>query len=278
MENNKRTKKDAGQEQMHHYFYNVQQELMRQSGSVPGYTVGMMPVPGSSSSSGTSGFVPSTTAPGVPIISHPPAITYRPIRPSDLEVLQEIHEALFPIKYEAEFFMNVVHGKGIISWAAVDSNRSDLQCDELIGFVTARVVTATEGEESDMLGYEMLKTERSLIYILTLGVIKPYRNCGIASALVWEVIHYASRISTCRAVYLHVISYNQSAIHFYQKNMFHCLRRLHNFYCIEGRYYDAYLYVYYVNGGRSPCSAVDLLTVFTGYVRSFFTSMASRLF
>jgi hypothetical protein len=89
---------DAGQEQMHHYFYNVQQELMRQSGSVPGYTVGMMPVPGSSSSSGTSGFVPSTTAPGVPIISHPPAITYRPIRPSDLEVLQEIHEALFPIK------------------------------------------------------------------------------------------------------------------------------------------------------------------------------------
>jgi ribosomal protein S18 acetylase RimI-like enzyme len=107
-----------------------------------------------------------------------------------------------------------------------------------------------------MLGYEMLKTERSLIYILTLGVIKPYRNCGIASALVWEVIHYASRISTCRAVYLHVISYNQSAIHFYQKNMFHCLRRLHNFYCIEGRFYDAYLYVYYVNGGRSPCSAV----------------------
>jgi hypothetical protein len=146
MENNKRTKKDAGQEQMHHYFYNVQQELMRQSSSVPGYTVGMMPVPGSSSSSGTSGFVPSTTAPGVPIISHPPAITYRPIRPSDLEVLQEIHEALFPIKYETEFFMNVVHGKGIISWAAVDSNRSDLQCDELIGFVTARVVTATEGE------------------------------------------------------------------------------------------------------------------------------------
>ncbi len=50
------------------------------------------------------------------------------------------------IRYETEFFMNVVHGKGIISWAAVDSNRSDLQCDELIGFVTARVVTATEGE------------------------------------------------------------------------------------------------------------------------------------
>jgi hypothetical protein len=28
----------------------------------------------------------------------------------------------------------------------VDSNRSDLQCDELIEFVTACIVTATEGE------------------------------------------------------------------------------------------------------------------------------------
>lgn len=30
-----------------------------------------------------------------------------------------------------------------------------------------------------MLGYEYGNTGRSLIYILTLGVIRPYRNCGI---------------------------------------------------------------------------------------------------
>lgn len=30
-----------------------------------------------------------------------------------------------------------------------------------------------------MLGYEISKSERSLIYILTLGVIPPYRNSGI---------------------------------------------------------------------------------------------------
>lgn len=44
--------------------------------------------------------------------------------------------------------MNVIHGRGIISWAAVDTSRSDSQCDELIGFVTARVVTASECEVS----------------------------------------------------------------------------------------------------------------------------------
>ena len=77
-----------------------------------------------------------------------------------------------------------------------------------------------------------------------------------ASALVWEVIQYANQLPSCRAVYLHVIAYNRSAITFYQKNMFQCLRKLHNFYCIEGQYHDAYLYVYYVNGGHSPCSAM----------------------
>jgi hypothetical protein len=52
------------------------------------------------------------------------------------------------VRYEAEFFNNVVHGRGIISWAAVDTSRSDAQCDELIGFVTARVLAASEGEVS----------------------------------------------------------------------------------------------------------------------------------
>lgn len=49
-------------------------------------------------------------------------------------------------RYETEFFINVVHGRGIISWAAVDRSRSDSHCDEIIGFVTARVIAASEGE------------------------------------------------------------------------------------------------------------------------------------
>ncbi|KAL2636336.1 hypothetical protein R1flu_007815 [Riccia fluitans] len=201
-----------------------------------------------------------------------------PIRPSDLQTLVELHEALFPIKYESEFFSNVVHGHGIISWGAVDISRSSDNCDELVGFVTARVVTATENEEADMLGYELGSTERTLIYILTLGVIKQYRNLGIASALIGEVIEYATSLASCRAVYLHVISYNHSAIYFYRKNSFQCLRKLRNFYYINGHHYDSYLYIYYVNGGRSPCSAIDMFTTASGFVRNLFTSWVPSLF
>lgn len=207
---------------------------------------------------------------------HCPTIVYRPMRPSDLEVLEQIHLALFPIRYESEFFLNVVNGHGIVSWAAVDSSRSDSQRDELIGFVTARTVAAKESEIDDLFGYDA-RNDQILVYVLTLGVIEPYRNFGIATALVREVIKYASGLYTCRAVYLHVISYNDPAIHFYKKMSFNCLRRLRDFYYINGQHYDSFLFVYYVNGSRSRCSPLDLMVAVAAYVRSLFTSLASRL-
>lgn len=106
--------------------------------------------------------------------SHRPVISYRSIRPYDLEVLEKIHCDLFPIRlasyrvldheslyffcleafcwfsfyfrYETEFFHNVVNGRDIVSWGAVDRNRSNGKNDELIGFITARVVPKKESE------------------------------------------------------------------------------------------------------------------------------------
>lgn len=51
-------------------------------------------------------------------------------------------------RYESEFFQNVVNGREIVSWAAVDRSRPNGQSDELIGFITARIVLAKESEVS----------------------------------------------------------------------------------------------------------------------------------
>ncbi|KAF9598720.1 hypothetical protein IFM89_031388 [Coptis chinensis] len=208
---------------------------------------------------------------------HSPTIIYRPIRPSDLEVLEQIHCDLFPIRYESEFFLNVVHGRGIVSWGAVDCSRPGNQSDELIGFVTARMVASEESEIGDMLPYDSSGADRTLLYILTLGVIQSYRNQGIASSLTQEVVKYASSLLSCRAVYLHVIAYNNSAICFYQKMSFQCVRRLASFYYINGQHYDSYLFVYYVNGGRSPCSPLDIVAAVTTYMRSLCKMLIGRL-
>ncbi|GKV05613.1 hypothetical protein SLEP1_g17600 [Rubroshorea leprosula] len=210
-------------------------------------------------------------------ISHRPIISYRPIQPSDLEILEQIHEDVFPIRYESEFFQNVVNGRDIVSWAAVDRNRPDGHSDELIGFVTARIVLAKESEIGDLLRYDSSKVDQTLVYILTLGVVEGYRNLGIASALIREVIKYAATTPACRAVYLHVISYNNPAIHLYRKMSFKCIRKLPGFYLINGQHYDSYLFVYYVNGGRSPCSPTELIAVIVSYLSRGLKSMAAKL-
>lgn len=206
-----------------------------------------------------------------------PSISYRPIQPTDLEVLVKIHGDLFPIRYEIEFFHNVVHGHDIVSWGAVDRNRPNGESDELIGFVTARIIMAKESEIEDMLRYDKSRSDQALVYILTLGVVESYRNFGIATSLIREVIKYGSSMANCRAVYLHVISYNNSAIHLYQKMSFLCIRRLHAFYFINGQHYDAYLFIYYVNGGRSPCSPLELVTLLVTYMRRGLKLVSSRV-
>ncbi|KAK6289327.1 hypothetical protein POUND7_000868 [Theobroma cacao] len=210
-------------------------------------------------------------------ISHRPSICYRPIQPSDLAILEQIHSDVFPIRYESEFFQNVVNGRDIVSWAAVDRSRPNGQSDELIGFVTARIVLARDSEIADLLRYDSSKVDQTLVYVLTLGVVDAYRNLGIATALIRKVIKYASSIPVCRAIYLHVISYNNPAIHLYKKMSFKCVRMLHGFYLINGQHYDSYLFVYYVNGGRSPCSPLELVTVVVSCMKSGLKSVAAKL-
>ncbi|MQM19655.1 hypothetical protein Taro_052663, partial [Colocasia esculenta] len=201
----------------------------------------------------------------------------RPIQPADLEVLEQIHAALFPIRYELEFFLSVVNHHGIVSWAAVDINRCDGQSDKLVGFVTTRLVPAKESEISDLLRYDSSRMETTLVYILTLGVVEAYRNLGIATSLVQEVLKYASSIPSCRAVYLHVIDYNEPAIHFYRKMLFRLVRRLPRFYYIQRHHYDSYLFVYFVNGGRSPCSPLGIVAAVAAYLKGLMSSLASKL-
>lgn len=184
---------------------------------------------------------------------------------------------MFPIRYESEFFQNVVNGRDIISWGAVDCNQPNGQDDELIGFVTARIVLAKDSEIEDFLRYDSARSNHTLVYILTLGVAEGYRNLGIASSLIHEVIKYASTIPTCRAVYLHVISYNNPAIYLYKKMSFRCIRRLPAFYFINSQHYDAYLFIYYMSGGRSPCSPIELIALLVTYAKSGFKKAAAKL-
>ncbi|KAF7085368.1 hypothetical protein CFC21_088806 [Triticum aestivum] len=188
-----------------------------------------------------------------------------------------LHCYYITCRYEREFFLNVVNGNGVISWGAVDTSRSDEGRDELIGFVTTRMIAAKDSEIEDLFRYNNSHKYLTLLYILTLGVVDSYRNLGIASSLVREVIKHAASVSNCRGVYLHVISYNQPAINFYKKMLFKLVRRLPMFYYIRGQHYDSYLFVYYVNGGRTPCSPLEIVTSFVVDFRAFLKMLVGKI-
>lgn len=74
-------------------------------------------------------------------------------------------------RYDIEFFLNVVNGMGIVSWGAVDISRSDGHIDELIGFVTTRIMTVKESEVA-----KLHKTSRKKLNVLNILKSFLYRS------------------------------------------------------------------------------------------------------
>ena len=78
------------------------------------------------------------------------------------------------------------------------------------------------------------------------------RRKGVASVLLARVTAWATKDPLCAALYLHVIEYNQSAMDFYSKLGLIQFGRVADFYPIEGKNHDAFVYVLYMNGGEPP--------------------------
>ncbi|RYR10232.1 hypothetical protein Ahy_B05g078708 isoform D [Arachis hypogaea] len=177
-------------------------------------------------------------------------IKYRSIQPSDEHTLQRIHDQLFPIRYESKFYQDVANGRGTESWGAVDVSRSDGQSDELIGFVTTRIVPAAEVEVN---------------YV---NYLKHFMK---------KVIENASMIQSCRAIYLHSSSENEAAVNLYKKMSFKLVRKLSKYYSFDGRHSDAYLFVYPLNGGRFHRWPFEVLISMLSCVRTGLESWGTKM-
>jgi len=77
-------------------------------------------------------------------------------------------------------------------------------------------------------------------------------------------------LRTVRAVYLHVITHNEAAIRFYKKNGFQRLREIPDYYLINERLYNCFLYIRYLGeeeqeqealrGAEVPCHGAGAAT------------------
>ncbi|RHY07993.1 hypothetical protein DYB36_013606 [Aphanomyces astaci] len=185
------------------------------------------------------------------------AILLRRIEPRDVAQLQALHEDWFPIRYNESFYQHA--GQGMWENGEPLFTQVALCNEDIIGAVTAQIQRCDDTEDKCLI-HQSKDTSTTLMYILTLGARQDYRRKGIASVLLTTCINEAKADSSCRALYLHVKADNGQAIRFYEKNGFHRLRFLEDYYFISGHNHHAYLYILYVNGGAAPHKWLDLIS------------------
>ena len=111
---------------------------------------------------------------------------------------------------------------------------------------------------------------KHMFYIMTLGTTTDHRKVGLGSAMVEWVESLVKRDPTCGGVYLHVITYNEAAIRFYERLGFYFVEEVPDYYDIDGRKYSSYLYAKYLNGNRGHRDLFRALSrVFLAFLRQF---------
>ena len=87
-----------------------------------------------------------------------------------------------------------------------------------------------------------------MFYIMTLGSNESFRGLGLGSKLIHECINIVEQVQSCGVIYLHVITYNKTAIRFYERLGFHRIKEIDDYYSIDDKLYNCYLYARFTNG------------------------------
>jgi N-alpha-acetyltransferase 50 len=124
----------------------------------------------------------------------------RPINVQNIGLLKEINAATLPVSYAEKFYTDIVKTPKEITHYAYSGS-------VCIGAICCRVETEVSGKE-----------DKSRVYIMTLGVLAPYRNRGVGRELLEGVLeHVDTQMSSVSSIYLHVWVKNKEAMRFYEK-------------------------------------------------------------
>ena len=117
--------------------------------------------------------------------------------------------------------------------------------DILVGQLSCRLVVGNLCEDEDVSKFQN-QEGATLLYIMTLVTLPMFQRCGIGSELVSRCIAYGRADPGCIAVYLHVITYNESAVSFYRSKGFEYVTTVKDFYSINKKKYDSYIFKFQI--------------------------------
>ncbi|XP_076961111.1 uncharacterized protein LOC143637656 [Bidens hawaiensis] len=125
----------------------------------------------------------------------------------NLTQLKKLNSILFPVRYNNKYYADVL--------ASGDFTKLAYYSDTCVGSITCRLEKKDDGA--------------ARVYIMTLGVLAPYRGLGIGTQLLNHVLDLSSKENVSE-VYLHVQTNNEDAINFYKKFGFEITETIRNYY------------------------------------------------
>ncbi|KAF5895190.1 N-alpha-acetyltransferase 60, partial [Clarias magur] len=166
----------------------------------------------------------------------------------DIDSVKVLCGDWFPIEYPDSWYHDITSNKKFFSLAATFKGG-------IVGMIVAEIKgrTKVHKEDGDILA-SSFPVDTQVAYILSLGVVKEFRKHGVGSLLLDSLKEHISTTAQdhCKAIYLHVLTTNLTAIHFYENRDFKQHHYLPYYYSIRGVLKDGFTYVLYINGGHPP--------------------------
>ncbi|GAA5820644.1 hypothetical protein JCM11251_003091 [Rhodosporidiobolus azoricus] len=128
----------------------------------------------------------ASTLNGKPLRSKP-RVVLGDLTTNNLGTVKKLHACLFPVSYSTRFYADLLDKKV----TPEEYNKLVFYQDLPVGVLVCRLEKVEDGKEGEGMG-EVEGEERYRLYVMTLGVLAPYRNQGLASKLVHHLLTSAS--------------------------------------------------------------------------------------
>lgn len=135
-------------------------------------------------------------------------IVFGPVLDKNVEQLKILNTAIFPVRYKEQFYKDACTCGPVTQFAYHN--------DVVVGAIACRLERKPEGGGK--------------LYIMTIGVLAPYRGYGIGSALLEHSLKTAAVDPRIKEAYLHVQTSNTETIEWYSHRGFTAVETIKDYY------------------------------------------------
>ncbi|GLT97652.1 hypothetical protein SLE2022_152070 [Rubroshorea leprosula] len=129
------------------------------------------------------------------------------VRDKNVMQLKKLNTALFPVRFNDKYYVDAL--------ASGEFTKLAYYSDICVGSIACRLEKKEGGSVR--------------VYIMTLGVLAPYRGLGIGTRLLNHVLDLCAK-QNISEIYLHVHTQNEDAINFYKKFGYEIIETIKNYY------------------------------------------------